>query len=66
MRPAGEVRQALRHAAVQLAVEAGGGTWRDIATVERIVGNTVISQWLAQQSKLTVLEEMQAQRRHVA
>lgn len=39
---------------------------RHIATVERIVGNTVISQWVAQQSKLTVLEEMQAQRRHAA
>jgi hypothetical protein len=36
---------------------------RHIAAVERVLGNTVISQWLAQQSKLTVLEEMQAQRR---
>lgn len=40
---------------------------RQIAAVERVLGNTVISQWVAQQSKLTVLEEMQAeraQRRH--
>lgn len=36
---------------------------RHIAAVERVCGNTVISQWIAQQSKLTVLEEMQAQRR---
>lgn len=35
---------------------------RHIAAVERVLGNTVISQWVAQQSKLTVLEEMQAQR----
>jgi hypothetical protein len=31
--------------------------------VERVLGNTIISQYLAQQSKLTVLEEMQAARR---
>lgn len=36
---------------------------KHIAAVERVLGNTVISQWVAQQSKLTVLEEMQAQRR---
>lgn len=36
---------------------------RHIAAVEYELGNTVISQWLAQQSHLTVLEEMQAQRR---
>ena len=36
---------------------------RHIAAVERVLGNTVISQWLAQQSQLTVLEEMQAARR---
>ena len=36
---------------------------RHVAAVESIVGNTVISQWLAQQSRLTVLEEMQAARR---
>lgn len=35
---------------------------RHIADVERVLGNTVISQWVAQQSKLTVLEEMQADR----
>ena len=35
---------------------------RHIAAVERVLGNTVISQWVAQQSKLTVLEEMQADR----
>jgi hypothetical protein len=35
---------------------------RHIAAVERVLGNTVISQWLAQQSHLTVLEEMQAER----
>lgn len=33
---------------------------RHVAAVERRLGNTVISQWLAQQSQLTVLEEMQA------
>lgn len=36
---------------------------RHVAAVERVIGNTVISQWLAQQAKLTVLEEMQAHRR---
>lgn len=36
---------------------------RHIAAVEYQLGNTVISQWLAQQSHLTVLEEMQAARR---
>jgi predicted transcriptional regulator len=35
---------------------------RHVAAVEAVLMNTVISQWLAQQSKLTVLEEMQAQR----
>lgn len=35
---------------------------RHIGTVESVIGNTVISQWVAQQSKLTVLEEMQAER----
>jgi hypothetical protein len=35
---------------------------KHIAAVELVLGNTVISQWLAQQSKLTVLEEMQAER----
>lgn len=39
---------------------------RHVATVERILGNTAISQWLAQQSQLTVLEEMQAARRVAA
>ena len=34
-----------------------------IAAAERVMGNTVISQYLAQQSCLTVLEEMQAHRR---
>jgi hypothetical protein len=37
-----------------------------IAVVESILGNTIISQYQAQQSKLTVLEEMQAQRRSSA
>ncbi len=36
---------------------------RWIAAVEAVLGNTVISQYLAQQSKLTVLEEMQIARR---
>jgi hypothetical protein len=36
---------------------------KHVGTVEAVLGNTVISQWLAQQSKLTVLEEMQAARR---
>lgn len=35
---------------------------KHIAVVERVLGNTVISQWVAQQSKLTILEEMQAER----
>jgi hypothetical protein len=39
---------------------------RHIAMVERVLGNTVMSQWVAQQSKLTVLEEMQAERRRAA
>lgn len=34
-----------------------------IAKVERVLGNTAISQFLARQSELTVLEEMQASRR---
>lgn len=36
---------------------------KHVAGVEVVLGNTVMSQWLAQQSKLTVLEEMQAARR---
>jgi len=32
-----------------------------VPAVERVMGNTAISQWLAAQAKLTVLEEMQAQ-----
>lgn len=32
---------------------------KHVAAVERVIGNTLISQWLAQQSRLTVLEEMQ-------
>jgi hypothetical protein len=36
---------------------------KHVAGVERVLCNTVISQWLAQQSQLTVLEEMQAARR---
>lgn len=36
---------------------------KHVAAVESILGNTVISQWLAQQSHLTVLEEMQVERR---
>lgn len=39
---------------------------KHVAAVEAVIGNTVVSQWLAQQSKLTVLEEMQAQRRRAA
>lgn len=35
---------------------------KNVAGVELVLGNTVMSQWLAQQSKLTVLEEMQADR----
>jgi len=35
---------------------------RHIAEVERVLGNTVISQWLASQCQLTVLEEVQADR----
>lgn len=33
-----------------------------VARFEAVVGNTLVSQWLAAQSKLTVLEEMQATR----
>lgn len=36
---------------------------RHVAAVERVLGNSVISQWLAQQAQLTVLEEIQAARR---
>lgn len=36
---------------------------RHVAAVEAVVGNTLISQWLAQQSHLTVMEELQALRR---
>jgi hypothetical protein len=32
-----------------------------IGSVEAVLGNTVMSRWIAQQSKLTVLEELQAQ-----
>jgi AraC-like DNA-binding protein len=35
---------------------------KHIADVERVLGNTVISQYQAQQAKLTVLEELQAER----
>jgi hypothetical protein len=34
---------------------------KHVAAVEAVLGNTVISQWLAQQSRLTVLEGLQAQ-----
>lgn len=33
-----------------------------VARFESVVGNTLVSQWLAAQSKLTVLEELQASR----
>jgi hypothetical protein len=33
-----------------------------VARFEDVVGNSIVSQWLASQSKLTVLEEMQATR----
>lgn len=33
-----------------------------ISTFEAIVGNTLVSQWIAWQSKLTVVEEIQAER----
>lgn len=33
-----------------------------ISRFESVVGNTLVSQWLARQSNLTVLEEMQATR----
>lgn len=36
---------------------------KHIAAVERVLGNTVISQYIAQQSKLTVMEELQLVRR---
>ncbi|MBN8493222.1 MAG: hypothetical protein J0M00_17580 [Burkholderiales bacterium] len=39
---------------------------KHVGPVEAVLGNTVMSQWLAQQSKLTVLEEMQVARRRVA
>jgi hypothetical protein len=35
---------------------------RHIPLVERVLGNTVISQWIAQQCDLTVVEEMSARR----
>jgi len=37
-----------------------------IALVSAALGNTLISQWVAAQDHLTVLEEMQAQRRQAA
>ena len=37
-----------------------------IKAFEAVCGNSAISQWLAAQSKLTVLEEMQAERRTAA
>lgn len=37
-----------------------------IGVTEAVLGNTVMSQWIAQQSRLTVLEEMQAARRATA
>lgn len=39
---------------------------RHVAAVERVLGNTVISQWLAHQAQLTIVEEMQAMRRAAA
>lgn len=33
-----------------------------VAAVERVLGNAVMSQWLAHQAELTVLEELQATR----
>lgn len=33
---------------------------KKVGAVEAVLGNTVISQWLAQQSRITVLEELQA------
>jgi hypothetical protein len=33
-----------------------------VAAFEDVIGNSLVSQWLANQSKLTVLEEMQATR----
>lgn len=36
---------------------------KHVGAVCNVLGNTVIAQWLAQQSKITVLEELQAQRR---
>jgi hypothetical protein len=38
---------------------------KHIGEVEAVIGNTVISQWIAQQSHLTVLEELQAQHQAV-
>lgn len=35
---------------------------QQIANFEAFIGNTLVTQWLAAQSKLTVLEEMQAER----
>lgn len=39
---------------------------RYIASVEGVIQNTVMSQWLAHSSKLTVLEEIQVARRRAA
>lgn len=39
---------------------------RLVPVVESVLGNTVISQWLAAQCQLTVLEELQATRRVAA
>lgn len=37
-----------------------------VAETEAVIGNTVMSQWLAHQADLTVLEELQATRRAAA
>lgn len=39
---------------------------RSVAPVERVLGNTIISQYLAHQARLTVLEELQAWKRDAA
>jgi len=39
---------------------------RHVALVEAVIGNTVMSQWLARQAQLTCIEEMQATARYAA
>ena len=51
------------HSTPSSSTAASATAARLVAAVERVLGNTVISQYQAAQSSLTVLEELQAMRR---